>query len=432
VQEFTATGAFARGFRLDPCEGSNDPAPGTKGGIAVTASALYVAHPCANLVQRFAAADLPPAGTGSPPALTAPVYAPHGIAAPTAATGPSGAQAVFVTQPRSSAIRRFDLATMAQIGDAVPITHTGTPDDVHVSANAGEARILVSETANAEPGYAHRVYAFAATPPDAFPELFNFGGPGAAPGRLNQAVALDAVATEQGIASAVVVADRENERLQRLTASDTDNGTVAWVAGAQDPGPPPATGPGGGGGGGGGGDTGDDPGPDNAPSVRINGGARYTKSAEVTLTLAQPRGTRSIEIANDADFARAERFAAGRTEVDWRLERDPPDRVRRRVFVRFAGSGRGVVSDEIRLDRRRPKIRGARIVEPRGGWGLRVIASDSGSGLAELHSAPRRNGPWQERGFESLTAIDRPAGARWVRVADLAGNVSKLERARRR
>lgn len=243
VQEFTRDGAFVRGFRLGPCESSNDPVPGSKGGLEVTGTAVYVAHPCANTLERFALGDLPAGGTGTPPSIGAGVFAPHGIAAPLSDTAAADTQALYVTQPLSSAIRRFDLATLAQVGDAVPITHTGSPEDVHLSGEGGQGRILVSEAANADPGYAHRIYAFGAAGGGSFPELFNFGGLGTEPGRLNNAVAIEGIGTAGGLATEVVVADRSNERLQRLTATTSDNGNVVWVASAQDPGPPPAPGP---------------------------------------------------------------------------------------------------------------------------------------------------------------------------------------------
>ena len=427
VQEFGRDGSFVRGFSLSPCEGSNDPAPGSKGGLEVTTSAVYVAHPCANSVERFALADLPSAGTGTPPSIGIGVFAPHGIAAPLSDTAASDTQALYVTQPQSSAIRRFDLTTLAQIGDSVPITHTGSPEDVHLSGEAGQGRILVSEAANADPGYAHRAYAFSAAGGDSYPELFNFGGLGTEPGRLNGAVAMEGAAVTGGLATEVVIADRSNERLQRLTATAADNGNVIWVAAAQDPGPPPQPGSGDGSGGGSG-----DEGPSRNPRIQINAGARYTAKPDVLLTLDEPRGTESIEIANDAGFETGKRFDAGSDGIGWRLESEDPDRVRRRVFVRFQGSGRRVVSDEIRLDRGRPKIRSARVIDGRNGPVLSVIAADAGSGLSELRFAATRKGPFQEQSFEFRTPLEAKRDARFVRVADLVGNVSALERSRRR
>ena len=435
VQEFTRDGAFVRGFRLGPCDGSNDPVPAAKGGLEVTAAAIYVAHPCADSIERFPASALPTAGTGSPPSVRASVYSPHGIAAPASTPSPPGPEALHVTQPRSSAVRRYDLSTLAQIGDAAPITHTGSPDDVHLGGDAGEGRIIVSETQNPAAGYAHRVYAYQSTA-GAYTEIFNLGGLGSAPGQLNGAGSLDAV--EGGLAASIVVADRANQRIQRLSAaSPSDAGNVIWVSGASDPGPPPVPPDGqvnlGGGGGGGGAAAGGAGGGAGGgrPGVAINDGARFTATPNVLLRIEEPAGANAIEIAHRAGFGSPTRVASGTRTLDWNLLVDAPDRVRRRVFVRFPGAGRGVVSDEIRLDRRRPRVGSARLVRRRGGWVLRVVAADTSSGLAELQIASGRRGPYEPRGFKPRTRLERASHARYVRVADAVGNVSDTARARR-
>ena len=237
------------------------------------------------------------------------------------------------------------------------------------------------------------------------------------------------MAAEAGFTSAVVVADRDNERVQRVTSKSSENGTVDWVSAASDPGPPPvAAGPGG-----------TDPTlPDDGPvrngnaRIQIDGGARFTATPEVLLTLDEPKDTNAIEIANNAAFDDSQRFPSGSERIEWQLEARAPDRVRRRVFVKFAGSGRRTATDEIRLDRSRPKVRTARIIRAKNGWVLRVVAADEGSGLAEIRTAPREAGPYQERSFEPRMLIERRKDARWVKVADLVGNVSGLERSSRR
>jgi hypothetical protein len=60
-----------------------------------------------------------------------------------------------------------------------------------------------------------------------------------------------------------------------------------------------------------------------------------------------------------------------------------------------------------------------------------VVASDAGSGLSEVRFAPKPGGPFEERSFEVRTPLESKRDARFVRVADLVGNVSKLERSRR-
>ncbi len=294
---------------------------------------------------------------------------------------------------------------------------------MHLSGSAGESRILVSETANPDPGYANRIYAFGSPAPDSFAELFAFGGTGSPPGRFDRAVALDSVEEVNGTTTSVVVADRGNERVQRVTATPENNGLVVWVSAAQDPGPPPRGG-------------GNSPPlsnePTGGPGVRINGGARYTRSPEVILSVDEPAGTTEVEIANNAGFVASQRFRSGLKQLDWRLDARDPDRVRRRVFVRFPGSDHGVESDEIRLDRGRPKVSSARIARGKSDWILRVVAADDGSGLSELLVGPERDGPFREISFEPRTTVASKKVARWVVVSDLVGNVSPPKRSGRR
>lgn len=72
------------------------------------------------------------------------------------------------------------------------------------------------------------------------------------------------------------------------------------------------------------------------------------------------------------------------------------------------------------------------MIDGRSGPVLSVIAADAGSGLSELRFSATRKGTYQEQSFEFRTPLESKRDARFVRVADLVGNVSKIERSRRR
>ncbi|MGI8462626.1 MAG: hypothetical protein ACR2OC_13500 [Solirubrobacterales bacterium] len=230
VQEFSPTGSFLRGFRLDPCDASESPAPGVRGGLDVTSDSIYVAHPCANAVLRFKVSDLPARGsTVVAPAAMAQVYMPHGISTPDEPSAP-GAGFLFVAEPLR--VLRLDPTTLAD-GCTVPVTHTGRPDDVFVAGAQG--RLFVSETENSSPGYSHRIYAYDGDGAGNFNEAFHVGGPGSDLGRFNGVRSFDVFTPPGGPGPNIFVADFGNERVQRLSADAS--GFTYWASPAPDPGP---------------------------------------------------------------------------------------------------------------------------------------------------------------------------------------------------
>ena len=441
VQEFTRSGGFVRGFRLDACDGSNDPQPGREGGIDVTADAVYVAHPCGDRIHRYALAALPAAGTSAAvPAATQGVYAPHGIAAQTSSTAPVQTRHLYVAQSLSSVVRQFDPTSLAEVGDA-PGGHSGRYDDVFIDVTG----LLFVVESNDIPGYDDRIFQYDASGA----EVVNIGGPGALPGLLNDPRAFD-VFPQTGVPPSgnVFIADTGNERIQRMT----DDGFTFWAVPAGDPGPPPAppqvppTGGGDGGGGGGGGATtlpaapGGGGGAAGAAGITIDDGARFTNSPYVDLTVREPAGTTAIEISNGAEFAEKDtRSVRSTLDYEWTLDESGSDLSPRKVYARFPGSAdERTYSDEITLDRRAPLVGAATIARKRsrGGkrrrWILRVAADDEISGLAELHTARGEDGAFRERPFASKIKLKRAKRARFVRVTDLAGNATEAVAVKRR
>ena len=432
VQEFTRAGAFIRGFRLDECDGGNSHEPGVEGGLDVTADAIYVAHPCADRIFRYTLGSLPATGTSAAlPAASQTVYSPHGIAAQAAGgVAPVQTRTLYVAQSRSSVVRQFDLTSLALLGNAPGGHLGGRYDDVFIDA----AGVLFQLEQNPTPGYDDLIYQYDADGN----EIRSLGGPGTAQGKLADAGALD-VFPQAGVAPGnIFVADTGNERIQRMT----DEGFSFWAAAASDPGPPsappvdpPPTGGGGGTGGTGGttlpsGGQGGSAGATGAPGVAIADGARYTNTPYVQLTVREPAGTTGLEISNTSAFASKDtRSLAGSLTYDWTLDESASDLTPRTVYVRFPGSGNdGTYTDEIILDRKAPLVGGATVSRERKGkkrrWVLRVIADDATSGLAELMVAGDNRDNYKSQPFDSSVTVKTAARAQFVRVSDVAGNIS--------
>jgi hypothetical protein len=465
VQEFTRDGVFVRGFSLDACDGSNVPEPAREGGIAVTHDQIYVAHPCANRIYRYTIASLPASGTSAagPVAQNTNVHAPHGIAGPDSSIPTAQYHFLYVAQPKDEAIRWFDPVnlTTPPAGNPIPcLTKAGPTEDVYLLNSANTPRIYFADTANNDLSNANRIFAAEATfetapfacqddPPVStdrpFNEIFHLGRPDSGAGSLQNPVAFDVFATTAPASTNVIVADRGGTpRIQRRTAGAFDNDNLAWTVRAEDPGPPPVAGGGGTGGsssGGGtaGGTTGGaaaaSGGASGAPAITINDGAAYTRTPEVLLEIREPAGTTSLEISNSASFTGFEPrgLQASRT-YGWTLETEGSDRVPKRVSVRFPGAtGASSVFDEITLDRRAPLVgdptvqkRRKKGKKPR--WLLSVPASDEVSGVDSLEYGPERDGDFKSRAFKSPLRLEDRSDAVYVRVTDVAGNVSGTKR----
>jgi hypothetical protein len=460
VQEFTRDGSFVRGFRIDACDGGNSPEPGREGGLYLTTQQIYVAHPCGDRIMRFPISSLPATGTAnvSPAATNQNVFAPHGIGGPDSSfAGPAPYEALYVALPKEESIRWFGLGDLSApgppVGNPIPgLTKSGPTEDVFVLNSSSTPRIYFADAANDDVNNRHRIFAaeatFAAPPFDGtnrpFDEIFNFGGLGTGQVQFDDPVAFDVLATTAPASTHVIVADRRNERIQRVTAQQAPPGpgNFVWEAGAVDPGPPPAapggTTPGGGGSGTGAGagttqPAGGSPGAGGTVGVTIEGGARYTNSPYVELTVREPAGTTAVEISNGSAFTdkdtRAVQTSLG---YEWTLEQGGSDQAPRTVYVRFPGSGSDrVYSDDIVLDRKAPLV-GAATLSPKGKkrgkkgrrWLLRVAADDEVAGVDQVHLAKAAGGPYESRDFADRITVRREDRPRFVRVTDFAGNVS--------
>ncbi|HEX8744577.1 MAG TPA: PKD domain-containing protein [Thermoleophilaceae bacterium] len=187
----------------------------------------------------------------------------------------------------------------------------------------------------------------------------------------------------------------------------------------------------GGGGTGTGGDTGA-----GSPSVTINGAAAFTRRPEVTLSLVPPQGATLVEVANDGDFRNATRFAIVPGVYPWQLEPDGPERIPRKVYVRFFGSSfvppTEVFTDTIVLDQVPPRLLPPILASySRGVRTIRVSAADGTSGIAGVHVTTNRQRPGALRRYRRTMRIRATRRAAiYVRAVDRAGNASGWRRAR--
>ena len=179
------------------------------------------------------------------------------------------------------------------------------------------------------------------------------------------------------------------------------------------------------------------PPPRGEPAVTIAGGARFTRRADVTLAIAAPPGATLAEVANDGDFRGAARFAVVPGLYPWRLEADGPERIPRKVYVRFHGNSAvpptEVFTDTIVLDDTAPRLLPPVLASYRKGVAtIRVSAADRTSGIAGIQVTANRQRPGALRKYRRRLRFRAARGAAvYVRAVDGAGNTSGWRRARR-
>jgi hypothetical protein len=176
--------------------------------------------------------------------------------------------------------------------------------------------------------------------------------------------------------------------------------------------------------------------------VSIDGGARFTRSPDVTLTVLAPDAATELLVSNDGGFANASRVPVNHitNTYRWHLDESGAERLPKIVYVRFVGSGIdpvATVTDDIVLDQTAPTAVTARVagLRKRGCRSrsscvaVEVSARDAASGVAGLDlSRDRRHRYASIRFHHRVLLADAP---RWVRARDRAGNVSRWHRVAR-
>jgi hypothetical protein len=223
VQEFTTSGTYEGGFALPPCAAGLTPEPATYGGLAVTSSSVYVAHPCDDTILRYS--------------LSGNLYAertlagrPRGIA-----VGPAGSTSnqVFVALPDQQEVDTFDGASFAQNSNEPPLNYAngtplgsaaGTPTALTDKSTGDE--LIVADAAN---DYFY-VYNPGSVISGQYSEYRTLGhGAGSSAGSVNDPVAMaQHPADGSAYDSNIYIADYGNQRIQRWN----DSGYSFWTAAA--------------------------------------------------------------------------------------------------------------------------------------------------------------------------------------------------------
>jgi hypothetical protein len=158
--------------------------------------------------------------------------------------------------------------------------------------------------------------------------------------------------------------------------------------------------------------------------VSIDSGAVFTTSAAVTLTIRPPAGATTALVSNDGGFddAVSRTLDPSGCDYSWTLSAVGSERLPRIVYVRFDDDPE-TFTDDIVLDQVAPRLSSAVLRHRASGWRLLVRADDVTSGVATLQYAARRGGTGAVVGYRDTVRVPSSAAARWVRVADRAGNV---------
>jgi hypothetical protein len=173
----------------------------------------------------------------------------------------------------------------------------------------------------------------------------------------------------------------------------------------------------------------DPPGAPRVYGVSVNQGALFTNSRDVTLSLAYPRSTTGVMLANDGGFLDALALDPS-PRMRWRLASSGSERLPKTVYVRFI-SGPFVTdsfSDDIVLDEKEPSVLTATVRAAKASAARRVVrirARDNASGITGMQvSLGVRATRQRFRPFSRRPIVVRGTGRIWVRVRDGAGNVS--------
>lgn len=170
--------------------------------------------------------------------------------------------------------------------------------------------------------------------------------------------------------------------------------------------------------------------------VSVNGGARYTKSRNVRLTVAWPEGASRVALSNDARFAASRSFSKA-SRISWTLAQGPRSSGKRTVHARFTGSGISAVvaTDTIVLDSDPPavsrvKVRRLRSVDSSNAgrsYRLTVSAHDSRSGVNQIEIETSKNRKPLKQAFDRTHRVELSTKAKrvWLRAVDRAGNVGR-------
>lgn len=173
---------------------------------------------------------------------------------------------------------------------------------------------------------------------------------------------------------------------------------------------------------------------DDAPTITIDGGAEYTNTPHVQVTLANVGQPFWIEVSNDGGFGAEVFKSPDEVSFPWTLNSTGPERLPKWVYIRtlsadprFSGH---TYADDIILDERPPAVDSAQLVSPplraaSARQTVRLKAHDDVSGVSRMQFRRGRATSAAWRAFRALASMPARKGKLYVRVRDGARNVSK-------
>jgi hypothetical protein len=230
VSSFTKSGVYVGSTQLSACSSGYAPEPGVYGGLEIRASEdgdgsatvrdVYVAHPCANEIERLNPTTLAVTDT------VATTYRPGHVTVQRFASAPSGTNAVFVADPAGKRVVTYAVDGLAPVSGGVR-TYGFTPSDLYVDASG--VLFVGDVSANLIRQYG----------PDGA-DFRDLGGTGAAAGQLNSPQAFDVFGNYSDYAGNLFIADTGNSRVQRWNSFGFTYWTAATTAGGGTPAAAPA------------------------------------------------------------------------------------------------------------------------------------------------------------------------------------------------
>jgi hypothetical protein len=172
--------------------------------------------------------------------------------------------------------------------------------------------------------------------------------------------------------------------------------------------------------------------------ISVNGGAQFTNTPNVTISVVWPLNAATMLLANDGGFTPATALPVA-SSAPWVLNSSGPERLPKTVYSRFSGgtAGNETYQDDIILDQTPPVIgvatatparvsgAAARTAKAKKAKGFRVKlkATDNISGVATYQITTNKTKPGAEIKYASSFKYTGKLPA-FVRVKDNAGNFS--------
>ena len=181
------------------------------------------------------------------------------------------------------------------------------------------------------------------------------------------------------------------------------------------------------------------------PGISVNGGATYTNSTNVSLTVEPPACVvpyaTSVELSNDGGFKPSTKLPLETPEsdssftVNWTMVSTGKERLPKTVYANISGTR---YTDDIILDQRDPVVESASAASL-GATGalaagqrfrVTVKAKDSNSGVGFAQTAVNKANPSVLVRYKSRFTATSQGRPKWIRVQDRAGNFSMWKKLR--